>query len=77
MMVKVVGGVERKAMSHPTTIRLALWDGLRAKYRDFRRLVVSGGEHSGPAVVVSPTVEEVTAALGNQYFAPNWEFSYY
>lgn len=64
-------------MSHPTTIRHALWDGLRTVYRDFRRLVASGEEHSGPAVVVPATVEEATAALGHQYFAPNWEFSYY
>lgn len=64
-------------MSHPTTIRHALWDGLRTVYRDLRRLVASGEEHSGPAVIVPATHDEVTAALGHQYFAPNWEFSYY
>lgn len=63
-------------MSHPTTIRHALWDGLRTFYRDFRRVVATGEEHSGLALVVSDTVEELTAALGRQYFAPNWEFSY-
>lgn len=64
-------------MSHPTTIRHALWDGLRTLYRDFRRAVATSEEHSGPALVVSGTVEDLTSALGGQYFAPNWEFSYY
>lgn len=64
-------------MSHPTTIRHALWDALRTFYRDVRRVVASDKEHSGRALVVPETVEVVTAALGHQYFAPNWEFSYY
>lgn len=46
-------------------------------YREFPRQVASGGEQSGPAMVLSASVGEVTAALGHQYFAPNWEFSYY
>lgn len=64
-------------MSHPTTIWHALWDGLRTFYRDFRRVVASSEEHSGLALVVPESVEAVTAALGRQYFAPNWEFSYH
>ncbi len=64
-------------MSHPTTIRHALWDGLRDLYRSVRRVVASAGEHSGRAVVVPETTESVTAALGRQSFAPNWKFSYY
>jgi len=63
-------------MSHPTTFRHALWDGLRALYRKFRQLVATSEEHSGPALVAHESIEDVTAALGRQYFAPNWEFSY-
>jgi hypothetical protein len=63
-------------MSHPTTIRHALWDALRTFYRDFRRAVATAEEHGGPALVVSGTLEDVRAALGRQHFAPNWEFSY-
>ena len=64
-------------MSHPTTIRHALWDTIRTFYRDFRRIVASGKEHSGKALVAESPVEDVRAALGRQYFAPNWEFSYH
>lgn len=64
-------------MSHPTTIRHILWDGVRAVYRDLRRLVASAEEHSGPALVVDAPIPEVRAALGRRSFAPNWEFSYY
>lgn len=63
-------------MSHPTTIRHALWDGLRTVYRHFRRLVATRPEHSGPAIVAHAAIEDVEAALGRRYFAPNWEFSY-
>lgn len=64
-------------MSHPTTIRHALWDALRRFYRDVRRAIATSEEHSGRALVVPETVEDVMGALGGQYFAPNWEFSYY
>lgn len=64
-------------MGHPTTVRHALWDGLRTFYRDVRRALASSEEHGGHAVVVSAGVEDVTAALGRHYFAPNWEFSYH
>jgi hypothetical protein len=64
-------------MSHPTTIRHALWDALRTFYRDFRRAVASSEEHGGPALVVPASVETLIAALGHQYFAPNWELSYH
>lgn len=64
-------------MSHPTGIRHALWDALRTFYRDFRRTVASSSEHGGQALVADASLDEVTAALGRQYFAPNWEFSYH
>jgi len=64
-------------MSHPTGIRHALWDALRKFYRDFRRVVASSSEHGGQALVADASLDEVTAALGRQYFAPNWEFSYH
>lgn len=64
-------------MTHPTTFRHSFWNALRTLYRLFRRSVASSEEHGGEALVVPATVEEVTAALGHQYFAPNWEFSYY
>ncbi|MFB6135837.1 MAG: hypothetical protein ABEJ04_03680 [Halobacteriaceae archaeon] len=64
-------------MTHPTNVRHALWDALRSLYPDFRRAVATGEEHGGLALVVPAPVEDVTAALGRQYFAPNWEFSYY
>lgn len=64
-------------MSHPRTIWHALWDAIRTFYRGLRRTVASGEEHDGLALVVPGTVEDVTAALGHQYFSPNWEFSYY
>lgn len=64
-------------MSHPTTIRHALWDGLRTLFRNVRRVVATSSEHDGQALVVSADVSTVTAALGARYFAPNWEFSYY
>lgn len=64
-------------MSHPTTIRHALWDAIRTFYRDFRRIVATSEEHSGEALVVQESVADVEAALGRRYFAPNWEFSYY
>lgn len=64
-------------MSHPTSLRHALWDGLRTLYRKIRRVVASGEEHDGEALVVSASVEEVEAALGRRSFAPNWEFSYH
>ena len=63
-------------MSHPTTIRHALWDGVRTAYRHLRRIVATRPEHSGPALVVDGSLDAVEAALGRQYFAPNWEFSY-
>lgn len=63
-------------MGHPTTLRHALWDGLRAFYRKIRRFVATAEEHSGRALVVAENVEEVRSALGSHYFAPNWEFSY-
>ena len=63
-------------MSHPTTLRHALWDGLRKLYREIRRVVASAEEHSGQAVVAAASVEEVRAALGRHSYAPNWEFSY-
>lgn len=68
---------EYEPMSHPTTIRHAVWDGLRMLYWTLRRVVASGQEHGGPALVVPETAESVTATLGRRYFAPNWEFSYY
>ncbi|MEF8780466.1 MAG: hypothetical protein V5A46_07290 [Haloferacaceae archaeon] len=71
------GEVEEQNMTHPTTYRHAFWNALRSFYRIFRRTVASGEEHGGEALVVPVTVDEVTAALGRQYFAPNWEFSYY
>lgn len=46
-------------------------------YRDVRRVVAAGEEHGGIALVVPEPVDVVTAALGRQYFAPNWEFSYH
>lgn len=64
-------------MSHPTTFRHTLWDGLRTFYRNVRRYVASGEEHDGPALVVRASVKEATEALGQHYFAPNWEFSYH
>lgn len=64
-------------MAHPTTIRHAIWDTLRRFYRDFRRIVAESEEHSGEALVVPVNVAEVRAALGRQYFAPNWQFSYH
>ena len=63
-------------MSHPTSFRHALWDGLRTIYRGIRRTVATATEHSGPAFVVSANLSEVEAALGRQFFAPNWAFSY-
>lgn len=63
-------------MSHPTTIRHALWDGLRSFYRTVRGAVATASEHDGRALVVAEPIEDVEAALGRQYFGPNWEFSY-
>jgi hypothetical protein len=63
-------------MSHPTTFRHAFWDALRTLYRGLRRTVATAEEHDGPALVVAAAVEELTAALGHRYFAPNWGFSY-
>jgi hypothetical protein len=64
-------------MSHPTTIRHAVWDALRTFYRDFRRTVATAEEHGGPALVVRRHPTDLVAVLGEAYFAPNWEFSYY
>jgi hypothetical protein len=64
-------------MSHPTTLRHAVWDALRTFYRDFRRVVASGEEHAGQALVVPEGVDTIEAALGRQFFSPNWEFSYH
>jgi len=64
-------------VSHPTTIRHTVWDGLRRFYRDFRRLVATSTEHGGQAVVVSASLPAVREAIGARYFAPNWEFSYH
>jgi len=64
-------------MSRPRTIRHVLWDSLRTLYRELRRVFASGSEHGGLALAVSEPLEELQAALGRRYFAPNWEFSYY
>jgi hypothetical protein len=64
-------------MGHPTTVWHAFWDALRTLYRDLRRVVASSTEHSGQALVVEASHEDVTAALGRRYFAPNWQFSYH
>ena len=63
-------------MSHPTTVRHALWDALRGFYRNFRRAVATASEHDGRALMVAEPIEEVEAALGRQHFGPNCEFSY-
>ena len=72
-----VGGVNRSLMSHPTSIRHAIWDSLRKAYRTFRRTVATAGEHGGQAIVVPRSVATVERTLGLAFFAPNWEFSYY
>jgi hypothetical protein len=64
-------------MTHPTTVRHAIWDAIRMAYRTIRRAVATALEHGGPAIVVSRSAAEVEAVLGRAYFAPNWEFSYY
>lgn len=64
-------------MGHPTSLRHAVWDGLRRFYRNFRRLLATSEEHSGKALVVAEPIEDVRSALGSHYFAPNWEFSYH
>lgn len=64
-------------MSHTTTVWHGLWDLLRSCYRTFRRLVATSEEHSGLALVVDAPIKDVRVALGRQYFAPNWEFSYH
>ena len=64
-------------MSHPTTIRHSLWDGLRTVYRDVRKVVATDEEHGGRALVVPVGVDDLKETLGRQFFAPNWEFSYY
>lgn len=73
--VLLTAPVECATVSHPTTIGHVLWDEVRSIYRDLRRLFVSSGEHSGPALVVDATIPEVTAVLGRRSFAPNWGFS--
>ena len=64
-------------MSHPSTIRHAIWDAVRTLYRDLRRAVSSATEHDGEALVATASVAGLEAVLGVAYFAPNWEFSYY
>lgn len=65
------------SVSHPTTVWHAIFDGLRALYRNVKRAVATASEHDGRALVVDADVETVEAALGRRYFAPNWQLSYY
>lgn len=66
----------RWEMSHKG-ITHAIWDGLRGVYWAFRNKVATIEEPDGPVIIVSEPIETVEAALGREYFAPNWEFSYY
>lgn len=55
----------------------SLWTVLRKHYMAMRRRLFSRPEPSGKAIIVDIGFEELRAVLGEQFFAPNWETSYY
>lgn len=56
------------------------WDFLRTLYREFRQTFFTKPKEKGPYFVVDAkqkdSVEVVKRELGQQSWAPNWEFSY-
>ncbi len=61
-----------------------LWDVVRVPfgavrhgYRQLRKALFTASRPSGEYFVVDVSVEEVERALGEQSYAPNWEFSYH
>lgn len=53
------------------------YDELRALYRKFRGALFQKERPQGEYVVVNSTVNALEMIFGREYFAPNWEFSYY
>ena len=63
---------------------MSLWDivrvpfgAVRFAYREFRKALFTASRPSGEYLVVSSSIEDVERGLGEQSYAPNWEFSYY
>lgn len=63
---------------------VSLWDVVRVPfgavryvYREFRKALFTAPRPSGEYLVTEASVEDVERGLGNQSYAPNWEFSYY
>jgi hypothetical protein len=61
-----------------------LWDAVRVPfdvvrhaYREFRKALFTADRPSGKYLVVDASIAEIERALGEQSYAPNWEFSYY
>jgi len=54
------------------------WDRLRRWYRQLRKELFSTPEPTDrPAATVNVVLAEVRKALGQQSWAPNWEYSYH
>lgn len=57
-------------------LRLPL-DTVRYLFREFRKRFFSREPPSGRHFLVEASAEEVRAALGRQFYGPNWALSYY
>jgi len=64
-------------MSKPTWHGGLPWGRLRRWYRLVRRTLFSAPEPDRPAVQTDASLRELRRALGQQSFAPNWEYSYH
>jgi len=63
---------------------MTLWDVVRVPfstvrygYRQLRKALFTASRPSGAYLIVDVSIETIERALGEQSFAPNWEFSYY
>lgn len=53
------------------------FDVIRDGYWELRKALFTASRPSGDYLVVDESVETIERELGQQSFAPNWEFSYY
>jgi hypothetical protein len=70
------GGTGMVAVNVWDVVRVP-FDAIRFAYKEFRKALFTASRPSGEHFVVDASVTEVERALGEQSYAPNWEFSYY